>query len=248
MTTTSETGHAKNVANLEELVSIVKGYGVAYNPSKASIKLIALQTLAEDAKKSLHTLNEVFPVYSLAVADREKAFSSLDTYSTRILNALKATDTPKQVIDDAKTIARKLQGKRATPKKTEEEKKIFATEGKEVIEISTSQLGFDDRLNNFDKLCKLLETISEYIPNEADLKVTAIKERYTIMSDSNTAALDAGTALSNSRLNRNIILYLPVTGMVDNAKASKKYIISLYGATSPQYKQVSKLVFRSIKL
>lgn len=41
MTSTSETGHAKNVANFDDLVSFVTGYGTAYNPSKASIKLTA---------------------------------------------------------------------------------------------------------------------------------------------------------------------------------------------------------------
>ena len=31
MASTSETGHAKNVANLDELISFVGGYGVVYN-------------------------------------------------------------------------------------------------------------------------------------------------------------------------------------------------------------------------
>ncbi|MFA6401072.1 MAG: hypothetical protein WCX31_05525 [Salinivirgaceae bacterium] len=42
MTSTSETGHAKNVTNFDELISFVTGYGTTYNPSKDSIKLAAL--------------------------------------------------------------------------------------------------------------------------------------------------------------------------------------------------------------
>jgi hypothetical protein len=50
MATTSETGHAKNVANFDELISFVTAYGTTYNPSKASIKLTALQALSANAK------------------------------------------------------------------------------------------------------------------------------------------------------------------------------------------------------
>ena len=44
MASTTETGHAKNVANFEDLISFCTGYGAPYNPSKASIKLAALGT------------------------------------------------------------------------------------------------------------------------------------------------------------------------------------------------------------
>ena len=42
----SETGHAKNVANFDNLISIVKGYGEAYNPSRVALKLTSLQALS----------------------------------------------------------------------------------------------------------------------------------------------------------------------------------------------------------
>jgi hypothetical protein len=50
MASTTETGHAKNVANFQDLIEIVTGYGATYNPSKNSLKLpqlIALKTSAE---------------------------------------------------------------------------------------------------------------------------------------------------------------------------------------------------------
>jgi hypothetical protein len=39
MASTSETGHAKNVANFQDLIAFVKGYGTTYNPSKSALKL-----------------------------------------------------------------------------------------------------------------------------------------------------------------------------------------------------------------
>ncbi len=53
MASTSETGHDKNVANLEDLISRCTGYGTAFNPSKLSLKIPALQTLHTNGKNAL---------------------------------------------------------------------------------------------------------------------------------------------------------------------------------------------------
>ena len=34
-----ETGHAKNIANFQDLISFVTGYGATYNPNKNTLKL-----------------------------------------------------------------------------------------------------------------------------------------------------------------------------------------------------------------
>lgn len=56
------------------------------------------------------------------------------------------------------------------------------------------------------------------------------------------------TQLSNARLNRNVILYKPDTGVVVVAIAVKTYIKAVFGATSPQYKQVSGVEFQKQQL
>lgn len=246
MASTSETGHAKVVANLDELISFVTGYGATYNPSKPTLKLSALQTLATTAKASINAVNAAFPAYSNAVAAREAAFAPLNKLTTRVLNALKATDTTTQVDDSAVTIARKIQGKRATPKKTDEEIKSLSAEGKVVSEISTSQMSYDSRLDNFDKLIKLLASVPLYAPNEAELKVTALTAVYNDLKAKNTAVINATIPLSNARISRNNVLYKPNIGVIDIAIDTKTYIKSVFGASSPQYKQISKLAFKSV--
>ena len=248
MTSTNETGHAKNVSNLDDLISIITAYGATYNPTKTAIKLTALQTLSTNAKAAVNAVNAALPAYSNAVAAREVAFTPLNKLSTRVLNAIKATDTTEQVDDNARTLIRKIQGKRATPKKTEEEKAAAQAEGKEVKEISASQLSYDNRLDNFDKLIKLLSSITLYVPNEAELKVTALTTLYNDLKAKNAAVLAATTQLSIARISRNDVLYKANTGLVDIALDVKTYIKSLYGATSPQYKQISGISFKSAKL
>ena len=247
MASTSETGHAKNVANFEDLVSFCNGYGTTYNPSKASIKLTALQTLSTNAKNAVNAVNSALPAYSNAVSAREAAFEPLNKLITRVMNALKATDTTSQVDESARTLARKIQGSRATPKLTEEEKKALAEQGEEQKEISSSQMSYDSRLDNFDKLIKLLTSVTLYAPNEADLKVTALSTLYTDLKTKNTAVVTATTPLSNARIARNDVLYKDIIGMYDIAFDVKTYIKSLYGATSPQYKQISGLKFTNAR-
>jgi hypothetical protein len=40
----SETGHAKNIANLQDVISFCKGYGEKYNPVKEELKITSLET------------------------------------------------------------------------------------------------------------------------------------------------------------------------------------------------------------
>jgi hypothetical protein len=247
MASTSETGHAKNVANFDELISFVTGYGTAYNPSKASISLSALQTLSASAKNAVNEVNSALPDYSNAVAAREAAFTPLSKLITRVVNALKATDSPDHVDQNARTFARKIQGTRSNVKKTADEKNALTATGKEVVEISSSQMSYDSRLDNFDKLIKLLSSVIFYAPNETDLKVSSLTALYNYLLTKNSAVVAASTPLSNTRILRNEILYKADTGLVDITLDTKSYIKSLYGATSPQYRQVSKLEFKSVR-
>jgi glutamyl/glutaminyl-tRNA synthetase len=243
MANTSETGHAKNVTNLESLITSIIALGTTYNPSRDSIKLTALQTQFDASKESLNTVNIAQAAYSNAVAARKVAFQPFSQLITRVYNSLKATDTTIQVDQNARTIVRKLQGRRASAKITEEEKKALEAEGKEVNQISASQMSFDNRIENFYKLIMLLSSVPLYNPNEEELKIEALKALHSQLKAKNTEVILPAVQLSNSRISRNKILYNENTGLVDIALDSKTYIKSIFGATSPQYKQISKLKF-----
>ena len=243
MASTTETGHANNVANFENLIISATAFGTSYNPSKESIKLTALQILLTNSKETLNSLNISQSAYSNAVAARESAFEPFSKLITRVNNALKASDTTVQVDDSAQTIVRKLQGRRASAKITDEEKKALEAEGKEVNQISATQLSYDSRLENLDKLIMLLESVPYYKPNEEDLKVESLKSLQADLRAKNNDVVTASIQLSNARIARNELLYKPLTGLVDTAFDFKVYIKSVFGATSPQYKQISKLKF-----
>ena len=108
-------------------------------------------------------------------------------------------------------------------------------------------MSFDGRLENFNKMVIAVESIPEYSPNEVDLQVAAIRNYYTRLAGLNAAVINASVALSNARLARNKVLYSPKTGLVDIALDVKAYVKSIFGASSPLFKQISKIEFKNIK-
>ena len=90
MASTSETGHAKNVANFEDLISFCTGYGVTYNPSKVAIKLPGLATVLTNSNAALQVVKVAKAAYDNATNARELAFKPLKPLSTKIVNALAA--------------------------------------------------------------------------------------------------------------------------------------------------------------
>ncbi|MBB2147016.1 hypothetical protein GM921_16045 [Pedobacter sp. LMG 31464] len=247
MSKINETGEAKNLANFEILITYVIGFGAIYKPSRASISVGNMQGQLVKAKDVVNELHVVLASWSNAVAAREIEFKPLRGLSTRLLNALKATDTPLQIIENVATINRKLQGKRASAKLTEEEKSALAAEGKAVNQISVSQRGYNNMLDHFDKLVKLLASIPQYKPNETELKVATLTLLYTKLQQLSMAVVATEIELSNVRLLRNELMYNLETGVVATAQDAKTYVKSVFGAGSAQYKQVSGLIFKMAK-
>lgn len=242
MASTIETGHAKNVATFEDIISFCTGYGATYNPSKAALKLPALATLLAAAQAVLQTVKTSKTAHDNTTNLREIVFKVLKSLATKIINALAATDAAQQTVDDAKTINNKIQGKRAKSIEVPDAAALAA--GAEPVKTSsTSQQSFDKLIDHFAQLIALLTAEPKYLPNENELKVATLNTLLTDMKAKNTGVINAATAISNARIARDKTLYDPTTGMVDIALDVKQYVKSVFGATSPQYKQVSGLKF-----
>ena len=88
MSALTETGHAKNVANLLKLNQQIATYGLTYNPSNNAIKATVLATLYNTASTKLTTLNNLFTTWKNATNARELAFDPLAKQATQILASL----------------------------------------------------------------------------------------------------------------------------------------------------------------
>lgn len=251
MHSNQETGHAKNVSNFGTLISFGTGYDSKYAPSNPALNLKVLNIQFIDGKESLSNVSDSLVVLNNAVGARMVAFRPLKKLSTRIVNALSSSGAGAEVIANAQSINRKIQGIRAEPIDNKpapvqpegaaaEKTEVSATEEKH---ISASQQSYDQQVAHFDLLVKTVAAEPKYNPNEADLTIAALQTTLALFQSANNAVTDAITAISNSRIARNIVLYDPETGIVATALAVKKYVKSVFGATSPQYKQISGLAF-----
>ncbi|MBK7385148.1 MAG: hypothetical protein IPI81_17730 [Flavobacteriales bacterium] len=240
MASTSETGNAKNVANFEELISFATGYGAPYNPAKPALTLVGLAAKHTAGVTALSDVNAAFAVWVTAVNTREAIFDPFSAFVTRIGNAVQASAVPPEVIADVKTIIRKLQGRRAKPKVQDDPS---TPEDESASSISASQLSFDSRIENFDKLIQLLAAQAGYAPNEAELTVAGLQTLHTSMKAANLAVTNAYTALSNARIDRNKELYDAITGLVTIALEVKAYVKSLFGVSSMEYQEISAIQF-----
>lgn len=252
MASTSEVGHAKNIANLEDLISFCQGYGAAYNPSKAALQIAQLQNLLTTCGTNLDNVTTSSTAYNNAVNARVQAFEGLAKLCTRLVNALEATDASKQTIADARGYNKKMHGKSSKLTKADAGKipnpELASTPAPESAKtISTSQQSYDNIIEHFSKLINVLATEPSYNPNETPLQTATLNTQLTGLKNANTNVINAYTTVSNARIARDKSLYAPKTGLCDIVLDVKNYVKSVYGATAPEYKQLSALKFNKIK-
>lgn len=240
MPSTSEVGHAKNVANLQKLTEQVITF-TNYNPPVDNLKVVNLQTLYTTASAKLSEVEDKRHANKNAITLRQSSFENLKSTSTKIINHLEILGLPQGTIDQAKSLNRVIQGgqKKTTTPPDEN--------GQPAPTVSTSRQSYTQQAENFGILLQLLATIPTYAPNEDDLKLTNLNA-YKDSLVSSTQSVDQTEAELNTKLiERDTILYADGTGLYSIAQNVKKYVKSLYGATSPEYANVSGLEFTSRK-
>jgi len=231
-----ETGHAKNVANLQKLIEQVTVY-TEYNPSVDNLTLANLNTLYTTAQTAVNEIEDKRIANKQAIHTRQETYENLKPLSTRIINHLEILGLPEGTLDQAKSLNRLIQG--APRKKT-----TTPTDPNEITRThSTSRQSYTQLADNFSILLQLLSTIPAYTPNTEELKVTSLTTYYTSLVDL-TQQVDQTEAEFNAKLiERNTILYAEDTGLHTIAQNVKKYVKSLYGATAPEYIKIQKIKF-----
>ena len=211
----------------------------------------ALLSLQQQAVNAIQSTKVSKAALDNAINDRRNAFADLKSVSTKIINALTVSGTTSLAVDDAKTINRKIQGIRAS-KKTVTAPQVSAPAQHDASaaatppadkSISVSQQSYDSQIDQFAKLIEVITQNTSYNPNEAELQVKSLSVKLANMKTCNTTFINRYIAGSNDRIVRDNVLYTPQNGLVPTALEIKKYIKSVFGATSQQYKQVNSVQF-----
>ncbi|MBK8951424.1 MAG: hypothetical protein IPM85_02745 [Chitinophagaceae bacterium] len=124
-------------------------------------------------------------------------------------------------VKDAKSINKKLQGRRATSA----EPPAPVNPGDPVPPdntISASQQSYDQIMEHFARLINLLTTTAAYAPNETDINLTGLATKLGELQTANSDVSNSYAAWSNSRISRNEELCNALTGLVPVALNVKK--------------------------
>lgn len=241
-----ESGHTKNEKAFLALVDFVDGWGTDYKPTKAALSLASIKALHPLCEKIVKDSDKATKVFDDLIDERMIVFKPIKPTSTRVYNAFSIIDLPQEAVEGAREIHRKIQGTRAKPKKDDEAPATETTPSKGGKNSSASQLSYDNNVKNFGGLIDWVELHPVYNPNEADLKVAALKTYLGKLDKANKDVIAGQVPYENQLDARDALLYADNTGMVDIALQIKKYALSAFGSKSAKYKQISGLKFRKL--
>jgi len=247
MASNLSSGANTNVSNLKTLNSAIVGYGDIYNPANAQITPAALQAAYLLGLNAVNAVDSVLPANTNAKNARSKAFESLSKIATRVGNAFKSLIADDSAREHIRSLILLIQRGRVTTTKPKSSDNHISEDPASIKENTSHKSSYDKQLDNFYKLIQFLASFPAYVPNEAELTVAGLTAFYNDLVMNNQTVVDTQTQLDSTRRMREKVLYQPVTGLVHLSNDSKSYIKSVFGANSPEYKQISKLKFGTYK-
>ncbi len=235
----SETGHARNVQHMAEMISFCTGYGGAYNPSNGDLTVPKLQDIHDTCAAAIDGVTSAMGPWKSAVTARQESFKGIRKLTTKVMNSFAASGAPDNAINQAETFKRKIDGDRAKTLVDDPDTPEDESKGNSVSQQSYTQL-----VEHLDNLIGVLTADGHYNPNEDELKLTTLNDYSNTLREKNQAVITANTPFSNARITRDNDLYDSEHSLVTRAALVKKYVKSVFGADSPQFAQVSGLEFR----
>jgi hypothetical protein len=242
----SESGDMKLLGNFRQLIDHVSS-DPNYQPAKDDLKPAALETQYNAALTATQDVPAKMATHKAALNDRQSAYDGLDPIVMRSRNMLKASGADKAVLGNAETHVRKLLGRRKSPKAKPGAKPgapDTATPASEAVKThSASQLSFENKAGNLDAFIEVVAGVTDYKPNEADLKVTALRALSNDLKSKNNAVSSAFAPLSQARGTRDQLLYGKEGSVVSTAQLVKAYVAAAFGTRSQLHKQIKGLEF-----
>ncbi len=237
----------QNVDNMEVLTERVFTFQPEYDPAEMRLSIPNQKRIKASSDEVLFGVTTAESACNNAISARTAAFDALDPLITCVINALRISEVSEQTIKQGESIVREMRHKRASVITHV----ISAVVGTEINEpAKTNKIhgsSYNTRIENFRRLIVLLGTIAAYKPKETDLTVEMLNNRLTVLTRLNSALKTADAQADAARTQRDTILYASKTGLVDIAMDSKLYVKSAYGASSPQYKSISGIIFSRLR-
>jgi hypothetical protein len=236
----AESGDMKLLGNFSQLIELV-AIDSNYNPANPKLKVTALNAQKTAGLAAVGNVGSREAPSKVAVNERQEAYALLPGIVSRAGNMLKASDANKNILDDAKTVSRKILGRRKSAK-VKDDPNTPANEAN--ANHSASQMSYDNISGNFDDYVAILATVPGYTPNEADLTIAGLTATGDNLKAKNLAVNQAFAPMSAARGQRDQLLYLSDDSVVNIALLVKAYVRAALGSESQLFKQIKGLPFK----
>jgi hypothetical protein len=232
----NEAGHAVNVANFKELIAFIESLGTEYAPPIAELSVDALKKQAVLLDETVQNLKEAQANHQKAINDRRAVYDSVNPIVTRVMATLDFLGIDAKTLQDARNIAKKIKGVNARKKNASEDDGDATAKT-----ISTSQMSFEQRKNNFERLLALLQAEDRYTTNEDDLKIEALQKLAKALGEVTTKVVEEEQKVVMARQKRNDFLYQEQSGAISIGLRVRSYIKSKFSTKSNEYKRVMNI-------
>ncbi|MBL7765389.1 MAG: hypothetical protein JNJ58_04815 [Chitinophagaceae bacterium] len=237
----SETGHGINLSNFKLQIDHCIGFGGEYAPDNTDL-LIANMNAQYDAGKALHeTVITALQESKDPINQRELLFDGLSKLVTRSLGYVKSTKLDKAFKLDAKGLANKIRGKSKAVK-------VGADGLPDADQISNSHLSYVMRAENLKAYISLVGSTPLYATQVAGISLADLTALWTEMDEMNKNIGNIIAPVAHARIARNKALYNKANGILAISVACKEYVKGLYGASSPEYRMISGIRYRYLKI
>lgn len=181
------------------------------------------------------------------IAEQAVAFEGFYRKLTRVLGALKSSESPDELDREVQALVNRSQGVRirrktlpTVPSEVGEGIPHPTVSGKHTVSHSSDVT----RLDTLDPLVKILSGTPEYAPNEEALRCASLVDWHRDHTTRHEAVIRSRIALDQARDARRECFAGRRTGLRDLAADTKAYIRSVFGTQSPQFQNLAGLSFR----
>ncbi|CAN5342018.1 hypothetical protein BH10ACI1_BH10ACI1_09850 [soil metagenome] len=240
-----ESGHNKNVANLQTTTIVLTNLGSEYSPPQDLIKLPEMQTLLTASQTALSEVDTAQAAKTVATDDVQAEFEGLPKYVVNIKRQAQIELNDAAFTADLQTIVNKFAppGRRTGVPDDPLTPDIDESRTSQ----SQSQRSRDNQIAYLADISALLKTKSAYKATGTLYDVATIDAKIASLTAKNNAAVDTVANLGNKLDARDAVMYNDQTGIIPRIKLTKTYLILKFGKTSAAYQQINALEFRKVQ-
>jgi len=235
---TNNMSHFKNVQNFDKVIAVCTGLGGNYNPGQQNLSVQELTTLLNNAQAAYDSLKKARSDFKEATNHREVMFEGIDKLAARILSELKSSKVMEQTVADARAMARKLAGRKASrdpvstdPPATPETPMKRRAKG----------LDYASMADHFGTLVTIVSEQPNYHPNIENLKVKALQEKLEQLRVANANVSTAKAEWMSASWSLNNMLYTNPGSVYGTVQEVKLQMRALFGFSSQPRQTVSKI-------